>query len=212
MYDNHAHGNEHRRGRRAGLCRAGLRRAGLCRAGLLAAALACLALVAAACSSPAKTGTSAGPAGGSARHSALAFSRCMRAHGITAFPDPNSQGGITLNAGAGTGLDPKSPQFKAAWRACRPLMPAKPLSPAQQAEARAQGLEYSRCMRAHGISDFPDPNSQGAIALQPKPGSDLDPHNPQFQAANKACQHNQPGGGKGGSFGTSTSGGPGGGS
>jgi hypothetical protein len=193
MYDNHACGSEHRRGRRARLW---------------AAALACLTLVAAACSSSASSGTGAGPGGGSARHSELAFSRCMRAHGITAFPDPNSQGGITLNAGAGTGLDPKSPQFKAAWRACRPLMPAKPLSPAQQAEARAQGLEYSRCMRAHGISDFPDPNSQGGIAVQPKPGGDLDPNNPQFQAANKACQAGQPGS-KGGSL--STSGGPGGG-
>jgi hypothetical protein len=200
MYDNHAHRDVHRGGRRARPRRAGL----------LAAALACLALLAAACSSPASPATGAGPSGGSARQSELAFSRCMRAHGITAFPDPNAQGGLDLNGGPGTGLDPKAPQFKAAWRACRPLMPAKPLSPAQQAEARAQALKYSRCMRAHGISDFPDPNSQGGIALQPKPGSDLDPNNPRFQAANKACQHEQPGGGKGGSL--NTSGGPGGGS
>jgi len=65
-------------------------------------------------------------------------------------------------------------------------------------------------MRAHGISDFPDPNSQGGIALSPQPGGDLEPNNPRFQAANQACQHYQPG--KGGSFSTNTGGGSGGGS
>jgi hypothetical protein len=101
--------------------------------------------------------------------------------------------------------------FKAATSACKPLLPSLgTLSPALQAAARAQPLKYSRCMRAHGISDFPDPDAQGGIALSPKPGGDLEPHNPRFQAANQACQHYQPG--KGGSVSTSTSGGSGGGS
>ena len=201
MYDNDACGGGHR----------GRRRARLRRAGLLAAALACLALLAAACSSSASPSTGAASASGSAKHSALAFSRCMRAHGITSFPDPNPQGGIALNAGPGTGIYPKSPQFKAAWRACRPLAPSGgPLSPAQQAEAKAQALKYSRCMRARGISDFPDPNTQGQLQIEAQQGSDLNPNNPRFQAANKACQHDLPG--KGGSFGTNTSGSGGGGS
>jgi len=203
MDDNHAYGSGHR----------GRGSARLRRAGLLAAALACLALVAAACSSAAKTGTGAGSAGGggSAKHSELAFSRCMRAHGISDFPDPSSQGGIALNGGPGSDLNPSSPLFKAANSACKPLLPPqKTLSPAQQAAARAQALRYARCMRAHGISDFPDPNAQGGIALQPKPGGDLEPNNPRFQAANQACQHYQPG--KGGSFSTNTSSGSGGGS
>ena len=191
MHDNHAYGSEHRGRRRAGLRRAGL--------------------VAAACSSAAKTGTGAGPAHGSARQSELAFSRCMRAHGISDFPDPSSQGGIALNGGPGSDLNPSSPLFKAANSACKPLLPPpKALSPAQQAAARAQALAYARCMRAHGISDFPDPNAQGGIALSPQPGGDLEPNNPRFQAANQACQHYQPG--KGGSFSTNTSGGSGGGS
>ena len=203
MYHNDACGSGHR----------GRRRAGPRRAGLLAAALACVALVAAACSSAAKTGTGAGSAGGggSAKHSELAFSRCMRAHGISDFPDPSRQGGIALNGGPGSDLNPSSPLFKAANSACKPLLPPqKALSPAQQAAARAQALRYARCMRAHGISDFPDPNAQGGIQLSPKPGGDLEPNNPRFQAANQACQHYQPG--KGGSFSTNTSGGSGGGS
>ena len=201
MDDNDACGSGHR----------GRRRARRRRAGLLAAALACLALVAAACSSAAKTGTGAGPAHGSARQSELAFSRCMRAHGISDFPDPSSHGGIALNGGPGSDLNPSSPLYQAANNACKPLLPPqKALSPAQQAAARAQALAYARCMRAHGISDFPDPNAQGGIALSPKPGGDLEPNNPRFQAANQACQHYQPG--KGGSFSTNTGGGSGGGS
>jgi len=120
----------------------------------------------------------------------------MRAHGITDFPDPNAQGGIDLNGGPGTDLNLSSPQFKAANNACKPLLPPhRARSPAQQAAARAQALRYARCMRAHGISDFPDPNAQGGIALKPSSGGDLDPNNPQYQAADKACKSLMPGGG-----------------
>ena len=179
--------------------RLGRRWAQLRRAGLLASALACLALLAAACSSPAGPAAGAGSPGGSAKSRTLAFSRCMRAHGITAFPDPNGQGNLGVNAGPGTGLDPNSPQFKAANNACKSLMPATPMNPAQQASMRAGNLRYAQCMRAHGIADFPDPNSQGALQIQATPGSDLDPNNPRFQAANSACQHFQVGKG-GGNF------------
>jgi hypothetical protein len=85
-------------------------------------------------------------------------------------------------------------------------MPASALSPAQQAKIKAGNLKYAQCMRAHGISDFPDPNSQGQIQIQAKPGSDLDPNNPRYQSANKACQQYQLGGGKGGSLSTSGNG------
>jgi hypothetical protein len=123
----------------------------------------------------------------------------MRAHGITKFPDPNSQGQLALNAGPGTGIDPNSPQYKAADGACRSLMPAgQSLSAAQQAKMRSGNLKYAQCMRSHGISDFPDPNSQGQLQVQARPGGDLDPNNPLYQSADKACRHYQyvlPGGG-----------------
>jgi hypothetical protein len=185
------------------------------RAGPALAALACLAVLTAGCGggspSSAADPPGAGSPGGSARSSALAYSECMRAHGITAFPDPNSQGGISISGGPGSALDPNSPQFKAADQACRKLMPGSNLSPAQQAANEARALRYSQCMRSHGIPDFPDPNGQGGIAIKVKPGSDLDPNNPQFKAANSTCQHLMPGGGRGRSLTTSGSG-PGGGS
>jgi hypothetical protein len=175
------------------------RRRRLRRPVLAAAALAWTAMLTAACGSGGSSGagTAAGSPGGGARGSALAYSRCMRAHGITRFPDPDSQGGISVTGGPGTSLDPNSPQFKAADQACRKLMPGANLSPAQQAANEARALRYSQCMRAHGIPDFPDPNGQGGIAIRLKPGSDLDPNNPVFKSADSACKHFMTGSGTG---------------
>jgi hypothetical protein len=180
------------------------RRTRLRRAGPPAALLACLIVLTAACGSGSpSSGSAAGSPGGSAKGSPLAYSRCMRTHGISHFPDPNAQGDLSISAGPGTGIDPNSPQYKAADQACRSLMPGNNLSPAQQATARAAALRYSQCMRTHGIPDFPDPNSQGGIGIKVQPGSDLDPNNPRFKAANSTCQHLMPGGGKSGSLTTS---------
>lgn len=55
---------------------------------------------------------------------ALKFSACMRSHGLPNFPDPQaSGGGIRLTMGRSSGLDPRSPQFQAAERACRNELP-----------------------------------------------------------------------------------------
>jgi hypothetical protein len=122
---------------------------------------------------------------GSPRDRALAYSQCIRAHGIPDFPDPDSNGGLRLEAHPGSDLDPNSARFKAAQQACKSLAPT--LSPQQQASARANALQYSKCMREHGIKDFPDPNPQGGIQISVAPGGDLDPNNPRFKAADRAC-------------------------
>ncbi|WP_242890669.1 hypothetical protein [Actinomadura litoris] len=54
-----------------------------------------------------------------------AFSKCMREHGVPRFPDPDPNGGILLKAGKGTGLDPQSPAFKDAEKACRKYAPGE---------------------------------------------------------------------------------------
>jgi hypothetical protein len=50
----------------------------------------------------------------------LAFARCMRQHGVN-VPDPKPGGGIDADAGAG--VNPDSPKFKAAERACQQYEP-----------------------------------------------------------------------------------------
>jgi len=62
----------------------------------------------------------------------------------------------------------------------------------------AQGAAYARCMRSHGVPDFPDPTPGpgGGFAFQinGSPGSDLDRNDPRRQAAGAACRSLLPGG------------------
>ena len=51
---------------------------------------------------------------------ALKFSSCMRSHGEPNFPEPEFRGnGVRMRLKAGSGLDPRSPQFQAAQKACQ---------------------------------------------------------------------------------------------
>ena len=63
--------------------------------------------------------------------------------------------------------------------------------------AKGSALAFSQCMRAHGITDFPDPQGNGDLALKVQLGSDLNPRSPQFQSAQSACHSDLPGGGAG---------------
>jgi hypothetical protein len=47
-------------------------------------------------------------------------------------------------------------------------------------------LKFSQCMRAHGVPNFPDPNSQGELDIGPNSG--IDPGSSTFRAAAQACQ------------------------
>jgi len=72
---------------------------------------------------------------------ALKFSECMRHHGVPNFPDPkfSSGGGVQMSL---KGIDPGSPQFQAAQKACQsnsPLGRALGGGPAPAAKAGAPG-------------------------------------------------------------------------
>jgi hypothetical protein len=55
---------------------------------------------------------------------ALKFSACMRAHGVPKFPDPQFSGGTArLKLDRRSGIDPRSPVFQAAEKACRNELP-----------------------------------------------------------------------------------------
>jgi hypothetical protein len=124
----------------------------------------------------------------------LAFSRCMRSHGVPNFPDPSS-GGIQIRPGQG--LNPQSPAFQAAGNICRKILPGG--GPGARKPTKAEftaGLTFARCMRSHGLPNFPDPlasapaGSGPIIALQGmmfKPGPGFDPGSPAFQQAASHC-------------------------
>jgi hypothetical protein len=117
------------------------------------AVLVC-ALAVGACGSSSKPGQSTPGKG-----QFLAFSECMRTHGVSNFPDPSPGGGIQIRIGSG--LNPFSPAFKAAQSTCRKLLPGG--GPGAQgppsAQATKQMLTISKCMRAHGVTGFPDPTT-----------------------------------------------------
>jgi hypothetical protein len=46
-------------------------------------------------------------------------------------------------------------------------------------------LQFSQCMRGHGVSDFPDPGPGGGLNFNV---SDVNLNSPTFQAAQRACQ------------------------
>lgn len=54
----------------------------------------------------------------------LAFSACMRAHGLKDFPDP-SNGGLQIRVSPGSDLDPNNPTFQKAQQACKGDLPFK---------------------------------------------------------------------------------------
>jgi hypothetical protein len=135
-------------------------------------------------SSSASPGSSADAAGSQL----VAYARCMRAHGVTDYPDSGALTGAT----PGSDLDPSNPTYQAARQACQSLHPTVHLNQSQAAQNLAAGLEFSKCMRQHGITNYPDPGPHSG----PDGGyginlSGIDMNSPQFQAAKQACQQHQ---------------------
>ncbi len=134
----------------------------------------------------------------------IAFAKCMRSNGLPNFPDPNGSGGFAFQASAE--MNPSSPAFKAAQAKCRKLMPGggppgpgSTTNPSPQTLARF--LSIARCMRQHGVYDFPDPrtsvpsnpfgsgagvisNIEGVILIFP---STINEQSPAFTRAAAVC-------------------------
>jgi len=127
----------------------------------------------------------------------LAYSQCMRDNGVPNFPDPNPDGSLSLDAGA-LGIEPNSPQFRAADEACKEYSPSQAQPPALDPERRDAVVKYAQCMRDEGITNFPDPKPNGTLEIDAN-ALGLGPDSPQFEAADQACKHHLPGGGDGGS-------------
>jgi hypothetical protein len=159
-----------------------------------------LAPVLAACGSS----SSPGNAASSSYAKGLAFAKCMRSHGVPNFPDPKAgaNGAIRVQASQRSGSGPSlkingvpvdAPAFQSAQQACRSLLPNGGRPPQLSASQRQAMLQFSQCMRAHGLTNFPDPqfNSGGGRLLFRGGGSGLDPNSPAFKQAQAACAQYQ---------------------
>ena len=108
------------------------------------------------------------------------YASCMRAHGVSNFPDSAvsvNGGQVQLNIPHGV---KREPNFASASRACQRDLPCSGV-PAKHVNIQEE-LAFSRCMRSHGITDFPDPLPGGGWDI---PGGT---NSPQFEAAAHACQ------------------------
>jgi hypothetical protein len=143
---------------------------------------------------PSGTVTNAGSPSGKNASQALDFAKCMRAHGVSNFPDPN---------GTGIRITPsiaQSPDFQSAQNACKQYLPNGGQPPLTAPGDRAAALAFAKCMRTHGVPNFPDPlvsppssPPPGAVAIIDlhgmafELGPGTNPGSPAFQQAASDC-------------------------
>jgi hypothetical protein len=116
----------------------------------------------------------------------LKFSKCMRDHGISWFPDP-SDGKMSLMIPKGQ--DAK--KLEAAQEACKQYMPDGGEMHKPSAEELQQARDMAKCMRENGVPNFPDPNPDGGISIDPKKLG-TGPDDPLWKKAEKACEQYAP--------------------
>lgn len=156
------------------------------RLGVLAADLTTLVLALTAChsSSASSAGSgSPGPVGSSTSQSAVAYSACVRAHGVPNFPDPTSSAAVVKADPQQLGVS--ATQLQTAQHACRHLIPASGDTAEQRQELQCalqancpqavvqqwmSGLRtLAQCLRSHGEPNWPDPIITSLAGHPPAP-------------------------------------------
>jgi hypothetical protein len=128
------------------------------------------------------TTTSGSPSG------AVAFARCMRAHGIPGWPDPTSAGVFDKRKLRALGVEPSRVR-SIEERSCSGLLPSGGPQPSEhERETRlADARSFARCIRRHGIPRFPDPNAQGLLSVEMVQAQGIDVHSPAVLRVVQAC-------------------------
>jgi hypothetical protein len=120
-----------------------------------------------------------------AREKAVKFSECLRANGVSDFPDPNASGEFPSY-----GVSVSPAVWKKAGAACKAVQPpgtlSAKLSPAQESAA----LKFAQCIRENGVKDFPDPvNGQPLVDTTRIPSSNRPGGLTILNAAMHKCGH-----------------------
>ena len=169
-----------------------------------------LVVLAAACSSPSSAGGSPASAGSATSSSAVAYSHCMRSHGVPNFPDPPSSGLAPKADPQELGVS--SSQLQAAQRACQHLYPINggalgaSLRQCEETGDCPQAIVQrvvndmrllAQCMRSHGVPNWPDPtvDSEGRPDFNLLHVHGFDPNSPQINNKMRECGHVMPAGG-----------------
>jgi hypothetical protein len=125
----------------------------------------------------------------------------MRANGLSNFPDPiQGSGGLGFPGGVALsstgqltvdGVTFSGPALKKAQAGCKEFLPGGGgPPPALSARQERQALEFARCMRAHGVTNFPDPGSGTTGPGTANKQSLIDESSsPAFRHAGNVCGH-----------------------
>lgn len=119
----------------------------------------------------------------------------MRAHGVPNFPDPRTGSGgegfsITSTPGSDQlnvdGITLSGPAFEEAEKTCR-LFGGSTQPPPITEQQKLQMYAFAKCMRTHGVPNYPDPvfPAGGGVERPDVPG--LNRSSPAFQNAVKTC-------------------------
>jgi hypothetical protein len=102
--------------------------------------------------------SSAGTGAATTRAKVVKFAACMRRNGVSAFPDPDATGALTIDAVAnGSSVDTNSASFKHALSRCKDLEPPGFTGHQRTPQEQKAALEFAQCVRDNGARDFPDP-------------------------------------------------------
>jgi hypothetical protein len=122
------------------------------------ALVALIGLISAGCGSNASSETGSASGAGadgnkklSARDKAVKFAECIRAHGVSDFPDPNEKNQFEY------GVSVTPAVWARATTACKALQPPGTLSGKRTPKQQSASLRFAQCIRDHGVKDFPDP-------------------------------------------------------
>jgi hypothetical protein len=135
-------------------------------------------------------GTSGSATGSGGSSQAVAWAGCLRSHGVPDFPDPIPGHKAQFPDSAATMLAQRSPTVLTAEHACNKQNPASSLTRAgPSASQRAAMLEYAKCMRAHGVPNYPDPTygANGRPNIPNVSSQGIDMQSPAFTKAGQAC-------------------------
>ena len=154
-----------------------------------------LALLVCGCGSGGHSSTTAAAA--AHENGVLAFSQCMRSHGVPSFPDPDTSGELPKTKVVSLA---GSPQFRVAQSACQHLLPnaSAPTATHAGVQAALSGMvRFAACMRSHGVQNWPDPTVDRSHPGDPRPVFDLhsivDPTAPRISTDIHECQSVMPG-------------------
>ena len=158
---------------------------------LAAGALAVAGLLAAGCSSgpaPAASHATGVSAGGTGSNTKTVYISCLQSHGVhIPAPVAGGNGGAGSATHNGSGVNQNSPQFRSAQRACRAFLPKGAGQVIITTQQQVDYLRAARCMRAHGVPEFPDPVfANGGVHFSQPPGVNI--HSPQVQRAVTICR------------------------